>query len=501
MLIIAISLILCAIFMKNSPMKLTTTFILLFAIVSTLEVQAQVGINTVNPDPSAMLDINSEDRGFLAPRMTTTQREAIVSPAQGLLVYDTVLEGFYYYENGWLRIGISNERDNYKLVKNISDLSDELAAGGGGVYLLQTDFLYEINGTILFDFPIELNGAYVEGVDVGSDVLRNMSGAALFTGSTAGSIRNILVSANGAPVFDINGSGAETLVVNNTVFTGASTIGTLSNLRTAFFSITQYLGNQNGFSISNIGSYFMSNVFWTVSNTGTFLNVSGTFDNFQLGSGRIVADATEIGVDVSSNPTITNDATIALLSFVGDGLLVDPYTANSYLGYNFTNDWNVSSSGVPAETDSDAIANFFSTTATTTGFLQTITNNTAVNIEGNGVFSNTQLFRFRAESGNNRLVYEGKKTRNFQVNASLSVRVVNANGDFYSFAVAKNGVVINDSDSLVFISNGTQIQSVAINTVASLEPDDYIEIFVQRITNGAGDNDTLAVFSENVTIK
>ena len=48
-----------------------------------------VGIGTSSPDPSAKLDVASTTQGFLPPRMTTTQRDAIASPALGLTVYAT----------------------------------------------------------------------------------------------------------------------------------------------------------------------------------------------------------------------------------------------------------------------------------------------------------------------------------------------------------------------------------------------------------------------------
>jgi len=52
---------------------------------------AQVGINTDNsdPDPSAMLDVKSTDKGFLPPRMTFTGMNAVASPASGLMVICT----------------------------------------------------------------------------------------------------------------------------------------------------------------------------------------------------------------------------------------------------------------------------------------------------------------------------------------------------------------------------------------------------------------------------
>lgn len=49
-------------------------------------------------DNSAILQANSTTRGFLPPRMTTAQRTAIVSPAAGLMVYDTDTNKSYTYD-------------------------------------------------------------------------------------------------------------------------------------------------------------------------------------------------------------------------------------------------------------------------------------------------------------------------------------------------------------------------------------------------------------------
>jgi len=48
-----------------------------------------VGIANTTPDPSALLDVSSTSKGFLPPRMTTTQRNAIAAPAEGLVIYNT----------------------------------------------------------------------------------------------------------------------------------------------------------------------------------------------------------------------------------------------------------------------------------------------------------------------------------------------------------------------------------------------------------------------------
>ena len=50
---------------------------------------SQIAVNSATPTASAVFDINSTTKGFLPPRMTTTQKNAIASPAAGLVVYDS----------------------------------------------------------------------------------------------------------------------------------------------------------------------------------------------------------------------------------------------------------------------------------------------------------------------------------------------------------------------------------------------------------------------------
>ncbi len=66
-----------------------------------------VGIGTTTPHASAMLDINSTTKGILLPRMDSIQRNAIASPAQGLLIYQTKGNGglYHYFGNSWAKVG------------------------------------------------------------------------------------------------------------------------------------------------------------------------------------------------------------------------------------------------------------------------------------------------------------------------------------------------------------------------------------------------------------
>lgn len=72
-------------------MKTFKFFFLAIAILTTCNLTAQVAINTnsAEADGSAMLDVQSTEKGFLPPRMTEAERNAIGSPAAGLLVWCT----------------------------------------------------------------------------------------------------------------------------------------------------------------------------------------------------------------------------------------------------------------------------------------------------------------------------------------------------------------------------------------------------------------------------
>ena len=82
---------------KSNFMKKLT---ILIAIFTTFATTAQsVGINADGSaaNASAMLDIKSTTKGFLPPRMDSTARNAIASPAAGLTIYNTTIKAFQVY--------------------------------------------------------------------------------------------------------------------------------------------------------------------------------------------------------------------------------------------------------------------------------------------------------------------------------------------------------------------------------------------------------------------
>ena len=102
--------------MKKFFFLLKTVFI-----ISIAHSQQGVAITTdgTNPDNSAMLDIKSNSKGLLIPRMTTAQRTAIASPAKGLIVFDTDMNSFWFYNGAaWNNLSASVAAAGWSLTGN-----------------------------------------------------------------------------------------------------------------------------------------------------------------------------------------------------------------------------------------------------------------------------------------------------------------------------------------------------------------------------------------------
>ena len=85
-------------------MKRILLLAILYSLLLIKTYSQSVAINTdgSTAHSSAILDIKSTNKGLLIPRMTSTERTAITSPAQGLFVFDLTTNSFWYYNgNTW----------------------------------------------------------------------------------------------------------------------------------------------------------------------------------------------------------------------------------------------------------------------------------------------------------------------------------------------------------------------------------------------------------------
>lgn len=493
-------------------MKKSTPFGLIVILLLALNggIYAQVGIGTLEPDPSSMLDIASDSKGVLAPRMSSTQRMAIANPANGLLVYDTTENSFYFYKlSVWVKqdasVGI---RSNYKLVKSAADLNEELVAGGGSKYLLNTNTLYEINGTITLSKSIDMNNAYIIGLDSGEDKIVAISGD-MFNGSSGGSIKNLTLVASAGKVFNLNGNPTENLILRDLIIANSSSVGSIEGFKMVFKGVVQYLNNTNGITYQNIKTLLLSNTGWFEDNKGTFETYIGHFDFIEKQGGFMVMNGSSKGLDLSNSPTVA-EGILTGVSFSGtnkQNFVVGYPAAQTYTGYKFSNAWTVDCPGLKVESDEVASANIHYNGSVATGFYQTIQNGNPVKLSGtNGTYVTVGVNMLRASApDNNRIVYNGKKTRTFQVNAALSVRGTNGTGGnaktYYAFFITKNGNKhLIETKSLMKVIYTDDIVSQAINGTVELDPGDFIEVYVQRIAGNPPKDTEIEVFSLNMSI-
>lgn len=137
--------------------------IILLTILLSVNVFSQVGINTSNPEPSSILDINSTDKGILIPRVGITNLydsiSPILNPAHGLMVFNTLNlpgqeEGFYYWnefiENGrWIKVGARPKYSisNKQLSANFIQIPDVNYAK---IQDMKLDFIAHDTSAIIF---------------------------------------------------------------------------------------------------------------------------------------------------------------------------------------------------------------------------------------------------------------------------------------------------------------------------------------------------------------
>lgn len=152
-------------------MRKIKTLLVRVCILLAYTLQAQVGINTITPDSSAILDIVDDTKGILIPRISLQGKNDITTirlqpdetrPATGLLVYNlsdagtgdnTIAPGFYYYNNDtWVRLhdeGFSLQYDQTEEIQASSNPTTYKAIPGldTGVLKLPYAGIYKVSGT------------------------------------------------------------------------------------------------------------------------------------------------------------------------------------------------------------------------------------------------------------------------------------------------------------------------------------------------------------------
>jgi hypothetical protein len=222
---------------------------------------SQVGIGTNVPESSAQLDVNSSNKGFLPPRMTVTERNAIVNPANGLQIFNTTTGCInYYIGTGWHEVcgTLIQTAEISTLTCNSASVNGSLTSGSAA---------NNVSATI----PYTLGNGGTYGA-------QNLSSTGI-TGLTAVLTSGVLANGSGSLLYTIS--------------------GTPSNSGTAFFNIS--IGGQScNLSISiaaPIGVFAASTV--NCSNPTAVVDVTNsatgkTWMDRNLGASQVATSSSHI---------------------------------------------------------------------------------------------------------------------------------------------------------------------------------------------------------------
>jgi len=138
----------------NTKTLLILILILLLGNSQNIAQNIGIGSESFTPDPSAMLEVKSTEKGFLLPKMTTDERDEIVNPAIGLLIFNLDCENFNVYtSNGWITV------NNVTAAVNISATPSGPICGTTPITYSATD----INGGTVPTFQWLRNGEIIDG--------------------------------------------------------------------------------------------------------------------------------------------------------------------------------------------------------------------------------------------------------------------------------------------------------------------------------------------------
>jgi len=285
----------------KAPMSLYKAILVILLFLVTFTMQAQVGIGTTTPDGSAKLDVSSTNKGFLPPRMTTLQRDAITSPATGLQIYNTdkaAIETYTGTTGNWFTVGsgkggiITNTALGvYTLYAN-STGGHNTASGDSALFANTTgSFSTALGGNAL---NTNTTGTYNTAIGYNSDV-------------TSAALTNATAIGNGAIV-----TASNAIQLGNTSVTNVNTSGTV----TAGLITYPNTAGTNGQVLTTNGS---STATWTSFSTSG-VPYTGATGAVNLGAHDLTVNGLTIGL--GSSAVATNTA-------IGNGALAANTTGSS----------------------------------------------------------------------------------------------------------------------------------------------------------------------------
>ena len=263
---------------------------------------AQVAINTDGslPNPKAILDVKSTTKGILFPRTSTTTRRSLLSPAQGLLLFDTTQNSLFHFNgNRWLQLIDSNNYLWKKVGTNIYVPNGSKV--GVNTVPINTLHLHDVNASQIRFENIVTGGNATDGAVIGLSGNGNMEFRALESNR------------------DISFSGGLSthLLINSTGIGFGSSIATPSPLTVSNIGSAQKIIFKNNSASQGAGI--------GVFNNALQIHAADAASKIEIGYGRAPGNFTPVMeiqgtgvVDIKgtvTRPSITGNADLIPLAF------------------------------------------------------------------------------------------------------------------------------------------------------------------------------------------
>ena len=259
----------------------------LFAVAS-----AQVGIGTNSPDASAALEVSATDKGILIPRMSSSQRNGIASPAQGLMVFDNDTKSFWTAIDG---VWVEDQPGAGKFIDgaspNIAFYQDKVGIGINNfgdphkLYVSGIKSNDNPNTTVRIDATYEGSGTSTSTYAMGAVARNNSTSMVNFAIATQGILENIAGGTINTGVGtwpQIANSGTLGYAAGLIAETRNNNSGDMTTVRGMDIAITN--GSSATMGQPSLGSMFFTNN-GTITGDGYGLFIGGQ------GSGSVGGDA------------------------------------------------------------------------------------------------------------------------------------------------------------------------------------------------------------------
>ena len=288
-------------------------FLLALLLLSFSSAGQSVAVNNdgTSPDPSAMLDIKSTNKGMLIPRLTTTQRLGITSPAPGLLVFDIDNNSFWFYNSvSWTQITTGPTSPWLPNGNNISASNSGNVGIGVSTPLFKLHVANLLGNTQFILGPHHQSGGFTS-LYMGTSALSNGYSFLQSVRAAGSSFGDLNLNPNAGNVgirttiprgiFDIGGGDEGIYLTNNT---------TTGNQRIAYMPGDIFMSPWAGTNIS----YFEAR---RSDNSGSTSLQMRTYNNGNPNDALFISSLSKIGIN-NNNPVATVE-----INQIGDrGLLL-----------------------------------------------------------------------------------------------------------------------------------------------------------------------------------